>query len=123
MIKWFKSLDNKDSLTFIQFDIVEFYPSISEKLLREALNYAKEFIKITAEDVNIIFQTKKTLLFSDEKPWIKKLDKQFDVSMGSWDGAEICELVGLYLLSLISHLRISWGLDLLPLHEDQDKQS
>ena len=31
--------------------------------------------------------------------WIKKGDNPyFDVTMGSYDGAEICELVGLYLL-------------------------
>ena len=28
----------------------------------------------------------------------------FDVTMGSFDGAEVCELVGLYLLDKLSHL-------------------
>ena len=37
--------------------------------------------------------------------WIKKGDDTlFDVTMGSFDGAEICELVGLYLLDKLSSL-------------------
>ena len=28
----------------------------------------------------------------------------FDVTMGSWDGAEVCELVGLYLLNQLKDL-------------------
>ena len=33
--------------------------------------------------------------------WIKKDSGLFDVTMGAYDGAEICELVGTYLLFLI----------------------
>ena len=37
--------------------------------------------------------------------WIKKGDDTvFDVIMGSFDGAEICELIGLYLLDKLSSL-------------------
>ena len=32
----------------------------------------------------------------------KKDNREFDVNMGSYDGAEFCELVGLYLLDLIT---------------------
>ena len=32
---------------------------------------------------------------------MKKTDDLFDVSMGSADGAEVCELIGLYMLSLL----------------------
>ena len=42
VIEWFKQLQNKQSLTFIVFDIVEFYPNITEPLLKKALEYAKE---------------------------------------------------------------------------------
>ena len=34
--------------------------------------------------------------------WIKKNNSEFDVTMGSYDGAEICELVGLFLLHELS---------------------
>ena len=34
--------------------------------------------------------------------WVKKQGSMFDVTMGSYDGAEVCEIVGLYILYLIS---------------------
>ena len=41
--------------------------------------------------------------FSDDCPWEKKSAcNQFDVTMGSFDGAETCELVGCYILSLLT---------------------
>ena len=110
VIQWFKALENKTELTFILFDVCEFYPNISEALLKKAIAYAKNYEKITAEETKIIFQTKKAFLFKDGKPWTKKGNKSFDVSMGSWDGAEVCELVGLYLLSLLSDLQLTLGL-------------
>ena len=38
------------------------------------------------------------------KPWVKKGNENFDVGMGSYDGAQMCELVGLFLLSQMTHL-------------------
>ena len=109
-IEWFKSLDDKESLTFLQFDIVEFYPNISEKLVKDALEFAKAHVDVTTEEANIIMKTKETLLFKDGKPWIKKGSKPFNVTMGSWDGAEIADLVGLFLLSKLADLNINAGL-------------
>ena len=40
VINWFKNLENKSNARFIKFDIVDFYPSISEGLLDNAINYA-----------------------------------------------------------------------------------
>ena len=37
VIDWFKSLPQKDKLSFIKFDIVELYPSISEELLNRSI--------------------------------------------------------------------------------------
>ena len=34
----------------------------------------------------------------------KNTDSCFDVTMGSYDGAEICELVGIYVLSLLANI-------------------
>ena len=39
----------------------------------------------------------------------KKTTSAFDVTMGSCDGAEICELVGLYQFSQLQNLNISVG--------------
>ena len=38
---WFKKIDNKKDCKFIQFDIKEFYPAISETILEKAINFAK----------------------------------------------------------------------------------
>ena len=34
------------------------------------------------------------MLFTQDKEWIKKGTGLFDVTMGCYDGAEICQLVG-----------------------------
>ena len=45
------------------------------------------------------------ILFSKNGTWVKKGGNElFDVTMGSFDGAEVCELVGLYLLDKLSEL-------------------
>ena len=40
--------------------------------------------------------------FKDVGGWSEPLGGLFDVKMGAYDGAEICELVGTYMLFLIS---------------------
>ena len=42
VIEWFKAIENKQHHSFICFDIVEFYPSISQDLLNKALDFASE---------------------------------------------------------------------------------
>ena len=78
---------------------MDFYPSISEKLLNEALAWASDLTTITENDISIIKHARKSLLFGNGKLWTKKdgSNSLFDVTMGSFDGAEICELVGLNL--------------------------
>ena len=45
-------------------------------------------------------QSKKTLLWDDGEPWVKKDDKDyFNVPMGFYDGAEVSKLVVTYLLN------------------------
>ena len=56
VIKWFKSIPNKR---------VSSYPSISMKLFTDSIKYAKNLIEITGQDLAIIMQARKTLLF----PW------------------------------------------------------
>ena len=100
---WFKNIPDKDNHTFTQFDIENFYSSISEDLLRKALSYAKAQAYIPNDHLEIIFHARKSLLFDKNIPWIKKNnDSMFDVTMGSNDGAEVCMLVGLYILSILS---------------------
>ena len=102
VIEWFKSITNRSIKKFIKFDIVEFYPSISEELLTKAISFAKTLTTITDAEEKIIWHARKSLLFSKGSTWVKRTGGLFDVTMGSYDGAEICELVGLYILSLLS---------------------
>ena len=102
VIDWFSDLKDKSDKTFIKFDIVEFYPSISEELLERAVSYAKSISAITGQQESIIWHSRKSLLFNEKSTWTKKDGSLFDVTMGSFDGAEICELVGLYILNLLS---------------------
>ena len=67
-------------------------------MLRRAIEFAKTITQIDEKYINIIFHARKSVLFYKGQMWIKKENEHFDVTMGSWDGAEICELVGLYIL-------------------------
>ena len=102
VIDWFKGIKDKSVSKFIIFDIKDFYPSITQELLTKALTFAKKHTNVSKEDINVIQQARKSLLFNNGESWIKKDSGLFDVTMGAYDGAEICELVGVYILSLLS---------------------
>ena len=102
-IEWFKAIPEKEKHIFITFDVCDFYPSISEDLLLNALDYSSKFTTVTPQDRHIIIHTKKSLLYHQNSPWTKKnTNDMFDITMGSYDGAETCELIGIYMLSLIA---------------------
>ena len=104
-IEWFKGITNKNECKFIIFDIVDFYPSISKQLLLNSIEYAKTITTIDEDDIKIILHARRSILYHDGEPWIKRNgDGDFDVTMGSNDGAEVCELVGLFLLSQIHRI-------------------
>ena len=86
----------------MQFDIEEFYPSISKEPLLEAITYAKTLVSSVMKKLTPIMQSGKSLLFNNTDIWIKKNgDPDFDVTMGSSDGAELCEPVSLYILHIL----------------------
>ena len=61
-------------------------------------------------------QSRKTLLFSKKVSWVKKeRDEDFDVPMGCYDGAEVCEIVGSYILNLLGN---TLDKDLVGLYRD-----
>ena len=107
-IAWFSKIKDKQKCTFIQLDIKEFYPSISKNILEDTIKFAKKHTEISAEILRIIKHCRKSLLFFKNEPWKKKDSHDcFDVTMGSFDGAEICELVGLYILDSLTKKLIS----------------
>ena len=101
VIEWFKNITNKQKHKFIVFDIKDFYPTITKDLLTKCLKFAEEKVQISNDDKKIIYHARKSLLFNEEGTWMKK-DGLFDVKMGAYDGAEVCELVGTFLLDKIS---------------------
>ena len=66
-----------------------------------ALQFAlQKNVEFTDEEKRIIFHCRKSLLFYKNKPWKKKdSDSCFHVTMGSYHGRELCEFIGIYLLS------------------------
>ena len=87
---------------------MNFYPSITEKLLKDSIKWARKFLKIEPEDERTILCAKKTLLFNENELWVKKGDSDFDVAQGSFDGAETCELVGLFFSKPQPNLNKGW---------------
>ena len=76
---------------------------MSPELFNKSIDFAKSIQNISDNDMNIIMNTRKTLLFHHEKPWMKKNgEEDFDVPMEYHDGGEICELVGTFILNKIS---------------------
>ena len=70
VISWFKNITNKYNYKFIKLDIIEFYPS--ESLLKKSINFAKEYVNIDDETINLIMNCRKSVLFGDESTWTKK---------------------------------------------------
>ena len=101
-IDWFKNVTNKKQCSFIQFDVENFYPSISLNLFNERIQYAS---KISDSDKAIIKHSRKTLLFHNNQPWEKKFGGgDFDVPRGCYDRGEICQLMGIFILNKVSNI-------------------
>ena len=89
VLSWFNSLEDKQNYTFVKLDIVSFYPSITEELLMDAINWAKTLTPVSNDEIKIIMHSRRSLLFHKKKPWIKKENPDFDVTQGSNDGVQL----------------------------------
>ena len=88
VIEWFKNIRNKSNASSFVFDTESFYPSMPLKLSDNAINFAKSTCNIWEQYMLIIMQARRTLLFNDGKPWVKKTgNEEFDVPIGCFDGA------------------------------------
>ena len=92
VVKWFNNIKSKKKTKFITFDIVDFYPSISENLLDKCLLWAQKYIKIEKEEMHAIKHSRRTLLYDNEgTAWAKQDAKdQFDVS---WEPMTVLRFV------------------------------
>ena len=116
VIDWFQNITDKGNCIFIQFDTEEFCPSITKHLLLNAIENAKLYTRITQQELDIILHARKSLLFSKNKPWQETINESlFDITIGSYDSAEICELVDLYILSFLGKVR---GIQKVGLYRD-----
>ena len=108
-------IKSKSSNSFIKFDIVNFYLSISEDLLLKAINFSKSITPIQDKFIENILYSRKAVLFNKNNVSVKKDIPDFDVTMGSYDGAEVCDLVGLYILDILTK---EFGHDKIGLYRD-----
>ena len=82
IVNWFKRISNKEQCKFVQMDIKGFYPSISQTTVDNALLFAQNHIQI-ADDLRLIKDCRKCLLFSNGEAWKKKLsDSSFKITWG-----------------------------------------
>ena len=100
VIEWYYNIKRKDQCWFVVFDIEGFYPSISEKLLDKAVLFVKSHYNFTPDKLEIVLHSRKALLFWNQSTWVKKYgNEDFDIPIGCYDGAKICQLVGIYIQS------------------------
>ena len=86
------------------------YGSITPAILQSALTFAAKYVNISDETISTIMQATNSFLCSDGQTWIKKQGGTFDITMGGYHGAEICDLVGLFILSKLKEIMPQIGL-------------
>ena len=102
----------------MQLDIKEFYPSITAKTLNKAVTFADNYISVSKEDIRIIKYCRKSLLYHENEAWKKKdTDTTIDVTMGNYDGAGLCELIRIYMQSLLTNILTKDNMGLYRDHE------
>ena len=112
-MKWFIDISNKKDGSFIQLDVKKFYPSINKDILTSSIKFAKLLITTDNKDLRLIMHCRKSLLFFGNETWKKKsAESCFDVTMGSFDSAEIFELVGLYIQSNLENIHTKTNIEL-----------
>ena len=83
--------------------------------MKKALNFAFEYTNILKYDIDVIHHAKKSLILGSFHTWIKKQRGLFDVIMGAYDGAEVCEIVGpAYMLNVLSKTMQQKRIRILP---------
>ena len=83
---------------------MEFCLPVTETILDDALSFAKQHVGISDKDLPIIKHYKISLLYHENEAWKKKnSDNCFHMTMGSHDGAEVCEFVGILVLFTLAN--------------------
>ena len=78
---------------------------IAEETLEEAISFAKSLTDIDDHQIRTIKHCRKYILFHNNVAWKEKAKTScFDMTMGSYDGAEVCELVDTFNLSKLGNV-------------------
>ena len=97
LIDWFLTIQRKHLHSFLIFYVKDFSQSIKEILFKKkTLKLAESYTDISDEDTQIINHSKKSLLSNNHQAWMKKESRLFDIIMGEYDGAEVCQVIGSY---------------------------
>ncbi len=73
VIEWFGKHQKKHiGIVLFHLTLFDFYPSISENLLDQALSWASNLAIITKDEISIIKHARKSVLFNDRKTLDKK---------------------------------------------------
>ena len=92
-------LNTDHSSSRVLFDIKDIYPTITKDLLTKCLKFYEEKFQISDDDKKYICKKFFTILW---RRYVDKEDGLFDVTMGTYDGIEVWELAGAFLLRKIS---------------------
>ena len=77
--------------------MIKFTISVKIRTSKKAISFASNHTTVSPEDIRIIKHNRKSLLFHLEQAWKEKESSNcFDVTMGSYDGAELYELTGIF---------------------------
>ena len=82
----------------------------------KAIIHAKSFVTIIKEEVNTVIHSQNSLFFNNTSLWIKREDDpDFDVTLSSFDSADICEPVDVYILKVFGE---KYGKERVGLYRD-----
>ena len=76
VITCFTNIKSKKNSSLLNLDVENFYPSISIDLFTDAISYTKIITSIDDDQLSIIIQSRKTLIFNNIEPYVKKLGKK-----------------------------------------------
>ena len=74
LLIWYNNLTDKQKLHFISHDICALYASITEELLRKAIEHASQYTDISDDEKEVLFHTSKFLYYIKGEAWKKNGD-------------------------------------------------
>ena len=61
-----------------------------------SIDFAKKYMNISEDELNIILANRKSMIINNDNMWEKNQTDNFNVAMGSFDSAQIADLIGIY---------------------------